>query len=233
MESHFVHQKCADCNRMVVLIGDLEFELHRPSHCNGSSVGLSNTNLYLSPAPLVDATLSIKSESEFEVNTGIQSNDDDDFLINLKCDTKSTAVANEDKKKPRQTTKRQRKVKKTEKVDAKKAESSNSESDRNDDDDYFEKMCKSGEKKPYVRKRYAALPKTIACTQEGCDKMFGHQRTLGSHLKRDHGIVEKNICPTCNMELSDKSNLKHHMITHTDDKRFICSVSYIVSIALF
>lgn len=33
LERHFVHRKCSHCDKMVISIGDLDFELHRPVHC--------------------------------------------------------------------------------------------------------------------------------------------------------------------------------------------------------
>lgn len=33
LERHFVHRKCGHCDKSVIAIGDLDFELHRPVHC--------------------------------------------------------------------------------------------------------------------------------------------------------------------------------------------------------
>lgn len=33
LERHLVHRKCSHCDKSVIAIGDLDFELHRPVHC--------------------------------------------------------------------------------------------------------------------------------------------------------------------------------------------------------
>lgn len=262
MEVHFMHRKCEDCYQMVIVIGDLEFELHRPNHCKPSSFDFSvPTNqpqtqhiLKETESRFFDDNLSVKDNSSsspvFDMDVPSNISSDDEFLINLRPKVKITEKPDLIKSKPeakitkkvgvveeaeivgkaktvesRKTRGRKKSIKKTSETDVEKEQNANNDSDecaRREDDAYFQEMCKNSDKK-YARKRYATLPKNVPCTQEGCDKMFGHQRTLNTHLKRDHGIIEKNICPICNLELSDKSNLKHHMITHTDNKRFICS----------
>lgn len=46
LERHLVHRKCSHCDKSVIAIGDLDFELHRPDHCR-----TINDTCKLKPSP--------------------------------------------------------------------------------------------------------------------------------------------------------------------------------------
>lgn len=207
VETHFVHKNCTDCNRLVILIGDVEFELHRPAHCisiakNGDTETKDlETFTALDKVP-IESTLEnadkiLKENVETEDNLEIEALCIPNDLTNRrKNDTiepiKSNTVKKRSRRKHIQTSGDETKRKTT----ITKSQSSNQKS------------------RPI---------KLLTCTQDGCEETFRQQLLLRKHLKTVHGIVEKHVCQICNFSFADKSNLKHHMVTHTDNKRFICS----------
>ncbi|XP_031638678.1 zinc finger protein 678-like [Contarinia nasturtii] len=219
LETHFVHKKCSDCDRLVILIGDLEFELHRPTYCTKASENYDINDKHLQPFIALDrlqdddanpdAVLNENNDTSNEQILDIEilkdDTDTEDCALSIAGDVnpeenKEIEEENDTPEKPKPSTrKRGRKVKKTVKQNE-----------------------ESTPKKPRRITKTRSV-KMIACTQEGCTEEFRQQQMLRKHLKMIHGIVEKHICSICNFSFADKSNLKHHLVTHTDQKRFICS----------
>lgn len=209
LESHFIHKNCTDCNRPVIVIGDVEFELHRPLHCKVPNV---NRNSVVVVEKMIHADG--KSNGE-ESHDGIVSKEEQTYFEDecnndqsLDCTTEmaflpddlaaSIVAKHTQSAKPK---KRQRKPTVKVKIQPNIDEKSNEDN----------------------VKKVSRLSKPIHCTQDGCNEEFRQQRSFRIHLKNQHGIVERVHCPICNFGFTDKSNLKHHMILHTDSKRFICS----------
>lgn len=206
---------CTDCDRPVIVIGDIEFELHRPLHCN---VKNSNRN----PIAVIDK-LAIREgnnnrngdETDNEIVSKEEQIDsreenDDHFsdnaikMAHLPDDLAASIAGN----KPQSAKSKKGQRKPTVKVKTKaktKPKTDNAPASEN-------------------VKKVARPPKVIQCTQSGCTEEFRQQRSLRIHLKNQHGIIERVHCPICNFGFTDKSNLKHHMILHTDSKRFVVLV---------
>lgn len=207
VETHFIHKNCTDCNRLIILIGDVEFELHRPTHC--LSIALKNDDTessdkvsIISKAETVNQILkgNVESEVDLEIEPiGIITND---LQNKRKNDTIEPIKTYAVKKRPRRkSVKMHDDETKPKSVTTKSNSSSKSKS--------------SNQKSRPI--------KLLTCTQDGCEETFRQQLLLRKHLKIVHGVVEKHVCQICNFSFADKSNLKHHMVTHTDNKRFICS----------
>lgn len=212
VETHFVHKNCTDCNRLVILIGDVEFELHRPAHCistakNGDTeskdletfIALDKVSIN-STTEKIDKILAetVETEDNFEIEAISIPND----LPNRhKNDTIESIKPNTAKKRPR------RKPIKTSDGGGGGTKSKTT-------------VTKSKSNSSNQKSRPIKL---LTCTQDGCEETFRQQLLLRKHLKTMHGIAEKHVCQICNFSFADKSNLKHHMVTHTDNKRFICS----------
>lgn len=206
VETHFIHRNCTDCNRLVILIGDLEFELHRPTHCiplikNHTELIIdcidkneleSDDGIEKVPNTLANDIDDKTPKEEWENDLEIQLNCESDGILPKKCNDNNTTSPSKPLAKKRCR---------------KKASQKNAES-------------LAPKKAGPVRNR---TTKILTCSQDGCDETFRQQLFLRKHLKTVHGIVEKHFCSICNFAFADKSNLKHHMVTHTDNKRFICS----------
>lgn len=79
LERHFVHRKCRHCDKAVISIGDLDFELHRPVHCR--TIADSPC-----PAPTTSSSLTTKSKKPSPkqlppVRDAYKSEDDDEVEI--------------------------------------------------------------------------------------------------------------------------------------------------------
>lgn len=207
VETHFVHKNCTDCNRIVILIGDVEFELHRPAHCIAIAKNEDEKS---------------KNVETFKVPTSATAQNDDQMLkesIELEDNVEIEAITI-----PSDAPS----MRKNDKIESHKANSVKRPTRRktiksNADDETKPKpaITKSKSKSPAQKSRPIKL---LTCTQDGCEETFRQQLLLRKHLKTVHGIVEKHVCQVCNFSFADKSNLKHHMVTHNpDSKRFICS----------
>lgn len=248
LETHFVHRSCKHCSRPVIIIGDLEFELHHPTYCKPqidikheekleqSDESMNEEILPTNPSPEIkDECLDTKGLGYFEIKATHRSN-------RAKCDVNYTEENDDEdddddesepimkKEKPVRKSKRKSTRSSTEAARSyvgnnydsndEFAESTylSRKADLNSDDDVIKEMDVAMKKR---RKQYAKLPKTVPCTL--CDGMFGTERTLKIHMHQVHGIKERYICPICSREFKIGGNLKQHIETHSDYKRFICN----------
>lgn len=199
VETHFIHKNCTDCNRLVILIGDVEFELHRPTHCISISKNddIESKDLQSSYVTLENVDNILKEDVECDNNLEIESFSITDGMPNKrKNDTIESVKPN---------TAKRRTQRKPVKINA-------------------ETKPKTIATKSKPSNQKSRPIKLLTCTQDGCEETFRQQLLLRKHLKIVHGIVEKHVCQICNFSFADKSNLKHHMVTHDpDSKRFICS----------
>lgn len=232
METHFIHRSCEKCHKAVIIIGDLEFELHRPAHCDQTKT-CDNISSSLSTAFRIEASNEDEENNENEVKICVKPKTDQ-TKINYNENIGSDGLAVSLKR--RNTQKRSKKLKtlKPEHVD----DSRNTEYDLGRPEDIDDKCSndninKSGSghesdgfkqiasEKKKRRRQYAKLPKTVPCTM--CKEKFGSERTVKIHLRKNHGIKERHICPICSREFKISGNLKQHIETHSDHKRFICN----------
>lgn len=245
LETHFVHRNCEHCSKPVIIIGDLEFELHRPTHCDSTIETI--------PAP----TTAIPDDDNFadDRTLAIEFLDDTDDKYDIKTlvgNLESPRMTKRSKPKVNYnendeivnitTNKREKSQRKSKKsnvcrasaphktehieIDANLDFVSNddfnsctiSKSNSESEDDVVKEMDVALKKR---QRKYNRLPKTVPCTM--CDMMFGTERTLKIHMNQVHGIKEKYICPICTREFKNGGNLKQHIETHSDYKRFICN----------
>eukprot|EP00070_Physeter_catodon_P031701 XP_028338595.1 transcription factor YY2 isoform X5 [Physeter catodon] len=73
-------------------------------------------------------------------------------------------------------------------------------------------------KKPRESKE---LPRSIACPNQGCMKMFRDNGALRKHL-HTHG-PRVHICTECGKAFVENSKLKRHQLVHTGEKPFQCT----------
>lgn len=213
LETHFVHKKCTDCDRLVILIGDLEFELHRPTHClqqASQSIDYKDLQPFIAIERLKDV-VPVADEREQENIETVEFDDKSSYKLTKKEEVDSDdcplsiigeCLPKEETKPPKTFKPIMRK--RNRKKPVKKSE-----------DESVDKKTNRIQK--------TRTTKILTCTQEGCTEEFRQQLLLRKHLKTVHGVFEKHLCSICNFAFADRSNLKHHMVTHTDDKRFICS----------
>lgn len=251
LETHFVHKDCNHCSRPVLLIGDLEFELHRPTHCIKTIeeiVEFDENAVIETEIETEIANISTKIESIQIESIQIEPVMQKDVLYKyqLKTGPKPDQM-------PRKRTKTavdycelngKRKAKPPTRANTKrlsaaplKAEHINIDSNAVDDgtacnnspnpkldfevSDSEDIVIKEMDGELKKRRRYRRLPKIVPCTE--CDAMFGSERTLKIHLKQVHGIKEPLVCKICSREFKISGNLKQHIATHSDQKRYICN----------
>lgn len=206
LETHFIHKNCNDCNRLVIIIGDLEFELHKPIHCMEFK---RNDNV-----DFIDMTENErlkgddKTESETNDYSHALDNADND-VIKDDTDSEDCILRITDDILPKEENESAETSKPNVKIRGRKKCVKKKEN---------ESSVKKANRNPKSR-----TVKILTCPQDGCTEQFRQQQMLRKHLKTMHGVVEKHLCTICNFAFADKSNLKHHMVTHTDNKRFICS----------
>nr|XP_058907144.1 transcription factor YY2 [Kogia breviceps] len=74
-------------------------------------------------------------------------------------------------------------------------------------------------KKP--RESKEELPRSIACPNQGCVKMFRDNAALRKHM-HTHG-PRVHICIECGKAFIESSKLKRHQLVHTGEKPFQCT----------
>lgn len=229
LETHFVHSNCESCNRQVIIIGDLEFELHRPTHCKPNELidddettellGIYETNddnhLFDEQENCTERLIQPESDGNDVVEADETdngpvmkiSNSDPDSSPKLTTVKRTRNRTYTDVKNESKPTKR-----------LKRADASRPAHNSNSEDDVFKQMDVALLKR---RRKYRKLPKTVPCMT--CDAMFGTERTLKIHMHQVHGIKERYICPICSREFKIGGNLKQHIETHSDYKRYVCN----------
>lgn len=216
LESHFIHKKCADCDRLVIIIGDLEFELHRPAYC--TAIKHNESKLEKKQQPFVALE---KLEVKITEQLLTDENNDEEMREDTKSIDYSEVHLIEETLRAEEDEEKQVEDDPCEEDEPKpKPKSSTGKRTRKK---LLRNVKKDNDDKPTKGNSKTRPIKMIACTQDGCSEEFRQQQLLRKHLKTVHGIVEKHLCSICNFSFADKSNLKHHMVTHTDNKRFICS----------
>lgn len=230
LETHFIHRNCKHCSRQVIVIGDLEFELHHPIHCKETvSVreDVSETdNLLYEESSQLDSPKCEEDISEHDLSQPKNANKSEESCDDGTADSENSAIITNVETKPKLQRKSQRRIASQRNNSNNRQQShlktdefiKNSKSATDTEDDVVKEMDVAIKKR---RKQYAKLPKTVPCTM--CDAMFGTERTLKIHLNQVHGIKERYICPICSREFKIGGNLKQHIETHSDYKRFICN----------
>lgn len=242
LETHFIHRNCKHCCRPVIVIGDLEFELHQPTYCKqikpihedvfAGSYFLDEGTQENDDFEREAADIKAPNGSDIEAPGKITRNK---TKINYIEETSELTISGSKVKKERPVRKAKRKFGRIPTNAGKNDERIYEKNDFNSDEDYDDiKIGKKAESEDDIikemdvamkkrRKQYAKLPKTVPCKVPTCDAMFGTERTLKIHMHQVHGIKERYICPICSKECKISGNLKQHMETHSNYKRFICN----------
>lgn len=246
LETHFVHRNCTHCSRQVIVIGDLEFELHQPTHClqNGAvqdeQFETSDAEEEQNDKNTIHYNLKYESIGEEEEDEDVEEaeeeevndeNDENGSPRRIKRLTNESVTTYNEMSNDNENSRTAKRTQRTKRKTINKRQIINRKSNLNrklvrmmrkgqtDSEDDVIKEMDVAMKKP--RKQYAKLPKTVPCTM--CDAMFGTERTLKIHMHQVHGIKERHICPICSREFKIGGNLKQHIETHSDYKRFICN----------
>lgn len=194
------------------MIGDVEFELHRPTHCYQSEAQTCESTFNSIFTLNVDTSNDLCNEELAAADqTHCQAQELDQEDISSK---EIVNIAKSKRKNSRTKTKRSFKNIETE-SNQNLNDRVATKSDLQNDVDAL-KLVES-KKKPQ-RRIYAKLPKTIPCSE--CDMLFGSERTVKIHMHRVHGIKQQFICPvsTCRREFKVSGNLRQHIETHSDHK---------------
>lgn len=194
------------------MIGDLEFELHHPTHCYQSEAQTCETTFNSISTLNIDTPNNLCNQELAETDqTHYQAQELDEE------DNSSKEMVNIAKKKGKNS--------------RTKTKSSFENIETESNQNLFDRAVAKSElqnnvdalnlvepaKKPQ-RRIYAKLPKTIPCSK--CDMLFGSERTVKIHMHRVHGIKQQFICPvsTCQREFKVSGNLRQHIETHSDHK---------------
>ena len=62
----------------------------------------------------------------------------------------------------------------------------------------------------------------LACTHQGCNKIYSTKYNLKRHLETGHSAIKRFHCRICGKGLSSKQNLDEHSFTHSQLKPFAC-----------
>lgn len=238
LETHFVHRNCGNCRRQVIVIGDLEFELHQPTYCKPNEliddertelidIYETNDDNHLSDDESLHKFMDAKSFDE-QQNSPVRlveaESDGNNEAAAIESDTGSVSkilkLDRDQKYKPNILKRALNRTCKNVSQSNKKLEPAHDSRPANSDsdDDVLKQMDVATIKR---RRKYRKLPKTVPCTN--CDSMFGTERTLKIHMNQVHGIKERYICPICSREFKIGGNLKQHIETHSDYKRYVCN----------
>lgn len=234
----------------MIIIGDLEFELHRPTYCKPTESKQEDIIIDDNCIETIDAEVheneDNKDDCEVEeiepLNCEVEEIDMDPAptIEELPRNIKRSKVninynENHDDddelennlvvkiKRPVRRSRRKngKRNRKIKKIIKKNTPNSHLDDEEDDTESDDAIMKQIGVSIKKPRKNYSKLPKTVACTM--CDSMFGTERTLKIHMNLVHGIKERYICPICSREFKIGGNLKQHIETHSDYKRFICN----------
>lgn len=223
----------------MIVIGDLEFELHYPTYCK--QVDIKHEEIFGPGDESIDEDILPTNRLEVqedcleteESNMTSESKYNDNYVEEIK-QVEHKPIVKIKKEKPVRKSKRKitKKTIKPEHIDVENKCEPNSDdefvdstylarkADSDSEDDVVKEMDVVLKKR---RKQYTKLPKTVPCTFTKCEAMFGTERTLKIHMHQIHGIKERYICPICSREFKIGGNLKQHIETHSDYKRFICN----------
>ena len=74
--------------------------------------------------------------------------------------------------------------------------------------------------KRHVRTMHSEIRERIKCSK--CDKTYACLNNIKIHMKMVHDKIKDHHCEHCDNAFSTKSDLKRHMITHSDWNRIKC-----------
>lgn len=220
IEGHFIHQRCGECDKFVLVFGDIEFELHKPVHCEKKAFVREDS---ISPAV---------AKEECEADDAEWHQDDSDAVSRTVDNSNSPAREDNDTRgeekrsyeavksatvarKSRRASQRLRDYRKNPKNRQAKADVAES-------DDTDEISNATDESKP-KRSNYTKMEKSVLCPEPGCGQKFRFERTALVHRKKEHGFVQRHICSICNREFKEVGNLRQHIQIHGESKRYICN----------
>ena len=55
-----------------------------------------------------------------------------------------------------------------------------------------------------------------------CGKLCANKTIYNDHINKDHLSIKRFGCPICPMTFFTKYNLRHHLVTHSDQKNYSC-----------
>lgn len=201
MEQHFLHDKCKICDRVIIRIGDLELELHRPLHCTQIKeievkAEIIETDTFNNHSL---ASSNADNCEDHHVDDNNISVDELDAIREPSSSASSTMSTQQQKHQPTTKQNRKRTIVTVIETNAPHA----------------------------AKEKGNAKPKSIRvpykCTQDNCTEVFNQQLNLRRHLRSKHGITEKFECDLCNFVCTEKSYIRSHMSIHLSEKRYICS----------
>lgn len=237
--SHFEIRSCKRCNKSILVIGDLEFEFHRPRNCTGLDETSSKSNVscfseYLDDIDCKQNSLQAKigdkqiscSRSRFprtldhtlgifKLKWGVNDLETKDNEMKTEAELENDMTANEtDLKLEPLSPERNVSAGNVRRVEAPSLRADN------ESDPELETAPEPEEFVMATRKRNRPLPKTIPCPD--CGELFRHERTVKSHRRKMHGYREEIKCHICSREFNHTGTLQQHIRTHSDSYRYIC-----------